>query len=103
MPGLVEVVASAALGWGGLVDGAGWLGGVLVLLKAAAAAFAARKAASTSSSLGSGGWISEAGRLTSGLALTKAAVASRVFVGPGLVEAAACRLAGAVWLARPAE
>jgi hypothetical protein len=85
---LVEVVASAALGSGGSVDGAGWLGGVLVLLKPAAAAFAARKAASTSSSLGSGGWISEAGRLTSWVALTKAGVASRVFVGPGLVAPA---------------
>jgi hypothetical protein len=89
VPGLLEVVASVALGWGGLVDGVGWLGGVLVLLKTAAAVFAARKAASTSSSLGAGGWISEAGRLTSGLALTKAAVTSRVFVGPGLVEAPA--------------
>jgi len=87
VPRLLEVV-TAALGWGGEVDGAGWLGGVLVLLTTAPAAFAARKAASTSSSSGSGGWTS-AGRLTSGLALTKAAVASRVFVRPGLVEAAA--------------
>ena len=95
MPGLlavlvfVDVAPCAALGWGGLVYGAGWLGAVLVLLEAAAAALAARKAASTSSSLGSGGWISEAGRLTSGLALTKAALVSRVFAGPGLVEVGA--------------